>query len=191
MRLYKALLNDNYEVLSYHMPDEIEKILSKNNTIDNIPIESLLEYVELHGYVTVPLNEDKASYAMYLDIDYTFSTIWDSSTSIYVTDQIITSIRRNLIDAFFEDDEAFVGSNEGDRLGIIGEEKIFLNELTYMYHKFKGGIWESSNSEIAYIDKNGLIKGKKLGKIEITYEVDTGQGILCCFKNIEVIVGFM
>lgn len=187
MRLYKALLNDNYDVISYHMPDDVEKILSKNNTIEKIPIESLLEYIEINGYVTVPLNDEKASYAMYLDIDYTFSTIWDSSTSIYVTEQIISSIRRNLIDAFFEDDK-FTGSEEEDRLGIIGQNKIFLDELTYMFHKFKGGIWESSNSEIADIDKyNGLIKGKKLGKAEISYEVDTGQGILACFKNIEVI----
>ena len=67
---------------------------------------------------------------------------------------------------------------------------MLLGEMTYLYHKNKGGIWESSNSDIISIDKyNGIIKGNNLGTATITYQVDTGYGMLTCFKKIEVIYG--
>ena len=194
MRLYKANLNNNYNVISYVIPDEIESIYSirQEETYD-ISLEAIQDYLELSGYITtIPKETSDISFVMFVDIDYNFISNdrpWLENNGSYVKDQITSSIRKNLIDAFFDDEEAFVGSTDTeDMLGIVGQDKIFLNEMTYVFHKYKGGIWESDNPEIINIDKyTGVIKGKAIGKASITYQIDTGTDILICYKDIEVI----
>jgi len=194
MRLYKTAINNNNEVLSYVMPEQVEKIYSiRTDETYDISLEALLEYIELTGYVIFPyLNPvDDITSIVYVDIDYQF-TPWDKQAISYVTDQIHKCIRQKLIDVFFEDyEEPFLGKSDleqHDLLGITGEEKIFKNEITYLYHKYKGGIWESSNKHAVEIDRySGIISGNNIGECTITYQVDTGAGILTCFKTIEVI----
>lgn len=177
------------------MPEEVESIYSirQDETYD-ISLEDIYNYIELSGYITVvPKETDDISYIMFLDIDYNFISndrpLLENNGS-YVKDQIIASIRKNLINAFFEDEEAFVGSTE--LIGIVGQDKIFLEEMTYVYHKYKGGKWDSDNPGIVAIDKySGVIKGVSIGKSTITYQIDTGTDILICYKNIEVIYGRM
>jgi hypothetical protein len=61
-------------------------------------------------------------------------------------------------------------------LGITGKEKIYLGETIWSYHKYKGGIWETSEPNIVEIDKySGKIFGKNKGTSQITYIVDTGS----------------
>ena len=163
MRLYKAFLNEEYEVLSYEELKDIEDVFcSKEDVSYKIPKDLLKDYVEMAGYITVHDKENKdKSYIMYLDIDYQFNGIWDTSTSIYVTDQIKKVIRDELMFSIIE--EGF--SEEDISEGIIGESNIMLNEVTYVFHKYKGGIWNSNEPSIVEIDsKHGLIKGKKEGK---------------------------
>jgi len=192
MRLYKANLDNDFNLISYVMPNETETIYSvrEEKTYD-ILHDDIYEYIEMFGYLYFPIESDDADYTMFIDIDHTYSTVWDNQTSIYVSDQIQSEIRKNLIDAFFDEDESFLGSSEEKQkelLGITGNDKIYKDELTYLYHKCKGGIWESSNTDVLSIDKySGVIKGKNIGKTTITYQVDTGSGMLTCFKNIEVV----
>lgn len=196
MRLYKANLNSQYEVISYVAPNEIEEIYSvRSNATYDICLEALYDYIELSGSMTFPLKDvnDGIFYTMFVDIDHNFTT-WEGKMITYVIDQIQYKIRQNLIDTFFNDDndEQFISKSdlEDDIISIIGESEILLGEMTYLYHKNKGGIWESSNSDIISIDKyNGIIKGNNLGTATITYQVDTGYGMLTCFKKIEVIYG--
>jgi hypothetical protein len=193
MRLYKANLNSQYEVISYVAPNEIEEVYSvRSNATYDICLESLYDYIELSGSMTFPLKDvkDNIFYTMYVDIDHKF-TNWEGKMINYVIDQIQYSIRQNIIDNFFHEDESFIGKSdleEQNTIGIIGENEILLDKMTYLYHNNKGGIWESSNPDIVSIDKyNGIIKGNKLGTATITYQVDTGYGMLTCFKKIEVI----
>ena len=106
MRLYKATLNDNYDVISYEKPNKIESIFSTIDYISaDIEMENIKEYIELVGYLTVH-NEEKNSdipYIMYLDLDYKFSNIWDGPTSIYVMKQIVENIRENLMFSILEE----------------------------------------------------------------------------------------
>jgi hypothetical protein len=194
MRLYKANLNSQYEVISYVAPNEIEEIYSvRSNATYDICLEALYDYIELSGSMTFPLKDvnDGIFYTMFVDIDHKFSR-WEDKMVSYVVDQIQYEIRQNIIDNFFHEEEPFVGKNdlEDDTISIIGESEMLLGEMTYLYHKNKGGIWESSNSDIISIDKyNGIVKGNNLGTATITYQVDTGYGMLTCFKKIEVIYG--
>ena len=194
MRLYKANLNSQYELISYVAPNEIEEIYSvRSNATYDICLEALYDYIELTGSITFPLKEveDSVFYTMFLNIDHKFSR-WEDKMVSYVVDQIQYEIRQNIIDNFFHEEEPFVGKSdlEDDIISIIGESEMLLGEMTYLYHKNKGGIWESSNSDIISIDKyNGIIKGNNLGTATITYQVDTGYGMLTCFKKIEVIYG--
>lgn len=192
MRLYKAMLNDNYDVISYEKPNEIESIFSTlDYTSVDINKSTIIEYIELVGYITVH-NEEKnpdSPYIMYLDLDFKFSNIWDGPTSIYVTDQIIKDIRENLMFSILEEGMELEQRTEYIHFseGIVGEPNITEGELTYVYHRYLNGIWDSSEPNIIEIDKNtGLIKAKKIGKSTISYVVDSGTGILTCYKTIEV-----
>ena len=162
------------------MPDEVEKIYSiRTGETYDIPFEDLYEYIEITGYLTLsyPIPKDGIAYTTYVDIDHKFKPIEAIHIS-HLVDQVYAGIRQNLIETFFAE----------DLLGIIGETKILKNETVYLHHKYKCGIWESSNTSIVEIDKySGKIFGKNLGESTITYTVDTGSGILTCFKTIKVI----
>ena len=74
MRLYKANLNNNYNVISYVIPDEIETIYSirQEETYD-ISLEAIQDYLELSGYITtIPKETSDISFVMFVDIDYNF-----------------------------------------------------------------------------------------------------------------------
>jgi hypothetical protein len=192
MRLYKAFLDDTYKVISYVSPSDSELVYSesKDKTYE-IFSEHISDYIELNGYITVPVKEKKdISYCMFLDIDYTFSNVWDTETSIYVQDQILTDIRVKLIDAYFKDDYSEVIDPEvkNEVLGIVGLSKMYVGDESYMYHRYTGGIWGSSAPFIASIDsQTGVLEANSIGKTSISYIVDTGGGILNCFKTIEVL----
>jgi hypothetical protein len=99
-----------------------------------------------------------------------------------------------LLDAFFEEEDIpFTEKSDIEQenlIGIFGVSELMMYETVYLSHKYKGGIWDSSNSDIVEIDKySGKIFGKKMGESTITYTVDTGSGMLTCFKKIEVIYG--
>jgi len=192
MRLYKAVLNDNYDVISYEKPNEIESVFSTlDYTSTDIDKETLKEYIELVGYLTVH-NEEKnpdSPYIMYLDLDFKFNSIWDGPTSIYVTDQIIKDIRENLMFSILEEGMELEQRTEYIHFseGIVGESEITEGDLTYVYHKYLNGIWSSSDPNVISVDKyNGVVRAKKVGKSTISYVVDSGTGILTCFKTIAV-----
>jgi hypothetical protein len=191
MRLYKANLNSQYEVISYVAPNEIEEVYSvRSNATYDICLEALYDYIELSGSMTFPLKDvkDNIFYTMYVDIDHKFIN-WEGKMINYVIDQIQYNIRQNIIDNFFHEDDSFIDNSEKhDTIGIVGETEILLGDVTYLYHKNDGGLWESSNTDIVSIDKyNGIIKANKIGTATVTYQVDTGYGMLTCFKKIEVI----
>jgi hypothetical protein len=192
MRLYKAFLDDTYKVISYVEPSDSELIYSERlNQTYEIFLEDISDYIKLNGYITVPSN-DKGKYCMFLDIDHNFSNVWDTETSIYVQDQIVTDIRHKLIDAYFSNDEEKLENIPSDEMcklqGIIGLSSIYVGDETYMYHRHSGGVWESSSSYIASIDRNtGILEANFPGKTTITYVVDTGCGILTCYKTIEIL----
>ena len=193
MRVYKTSLNSNQDLISYVMPDEVEKIYSiRTGETYDIPFEDLYEYIEITGYLTLsyPIPKDGIAYTTYVDIDHKFKPIEAIHIS-HLVDQVYAGIRQNLIETFFADDSFFTEKSDIDKedlLGIIGETKILKNETVYLHHKYKCGIWESSNTSIVEIDKySGKIFGKNLGESTITYTVDTGSGILTCFKTIKVI----
>jgi hypothetical protein len=193
MRLYKAFLDDKYRVISYVSPSDSELVYSESeDKTYEIFSEDISDYIELNGYITVPIKErnNDISYCMFLDIDYTFSNVWDTETSIYVQDQILTDIRVKLIDAYFKDDYSEVIDPEvkSELLGIIGLSKMYVGDESYMYHQYTGGVWESSSPYIASIDRQtGVIEANFAGKTTITYIVDSGAGILTCFKTIEIL----
>ena len=111
MRLYKAFLDDKYKVISYVSPSDSELIYSESqDKTYEIFYEDISDYIQLNGYVTVSLKEkkDNISYCMFLDIDHKFSNVWDTETSIYVQDQILTDIRVKLINAYFENEDVEV-----------------------------------------------------------------------------------
>lgn len=194
MRVYKTLLNSNQDLISYVLPDEVEKIYStKTGEIYDIPFEDLCEYIELCGYLTLinPIPKEGISYVIFVDIDHKFKP-WDVVNISHIVDQVHSGIRQKLIDAFFqEEDIPFTEKSDIEQenmLGITGESIILKDETMYLYHNYKGGIWESSNTNIVEIDKySGKIFGKNKGESTITYNVDTGSGFLTCFKKIEVV----
>lgn len=164
------------------MPNQIEEIYSirESKTYD-ILFEDIYDYIELFGHITFPVYQDDYSHLMFVDIDYKYDTVWENQVSSYVTDQILANIREKLIDTFFEEEK------EQEIIGITGLDEIFIHETTYLYHKYKGGIWESSDTDIVDIDTDtGVIYGKSIGKVTITYVVDNGCGLLTCFKKLEV-----
>ena len=68
MRLYKANLNNNYNVISYVIPDEIESIYSirQEETYD-ISLEAIQDYLELSGYITtIPKETSDISFVMFV-----------------------------------------------------------------------------------------------------------------------------
>lgn len=176
------------------MPDEVEKIYSnETGLIYDIPFEDLYEYIEMVGFLgiknSVPI--DGITETIYVDIDRQFKP-WEKLSISIVVDQVHKEIRQKLLDAFFADDDLpFTEKSDIDQedlLGITGKEKIYLDETIWLNHKYKGGIWESSETNIVEIDKySGKIFGKNKGTSQITYIVDTGSGMLTCFKTIEVI----
>ena len=194
MRVYKTLLNSNQDLISYVLPDEVEKIYStKTGEMYDIPFEDLCEYIELCGYLTL-LNlipKEGISYVIFIDIDHKFKP-WDVVNISHIVDQVHSGIRQNLIDAFFRD-EGMSFSEKSDveqenMIEITGESTIIKNETIYLHHNYKGGIWESSNNNVIEIDKySGKIFGKNIGESNITYNVDTGSGFLTCSKKIEVV----
>lgn len=192
MRLYKAFLDDKYKVISYVEPSDSELIYSERlNQTYEIFLEAISDYIKLNGYITVP-SKDEGLYCMFLDIDHNFSNVWDTETSIYVQDQILTDIRHKLIDSYFSEDKKElenISVEEKRKLeGIIGLSSMYVDDETYMYHKQPGGIWESSSSYIASIDRHtGILEANFPGKTTITYVVDTGDGILTCYKTIEIL----
>ena len=196
MRLYKAFLDDKYKVISYVSPSDSELIYSESqDKTYEIFYEDISDYIQLNGYVTVSLKEkkDNISYCMFLDIDHKFSNVWDTETSIYVQDQILTDIRVKLINAYFENEDVEVIDPEvlqerRNMHGIVGLSKMYVGDDSYMYHKQDGGIWGSSAPFIASIDsKTGILEANSIGKTTISYVVDTGGGILTCFKTIEIL----
>ena len=193
MRLYKALLDDTYKVLSYVEPRPSELIYSERlEQAYDISLEAISDYIQLNGYITVSAYDQVGTYFMFLDIDHNFSNVWDTETSIYVQDQILTDIRVKLIDAYFSDDKTEledISVEERRKLeGIIGLSTMYVDDETYMYHKQSGGVWESSSSYIASIDRHtGILEANFPGKTTITYVVDTGNGILTCYKTIEIL----
>ena len=176
------------------MPDEVEKIYStETGLMYDIPFEDLYEYIEMVGFLeiknSVPV--DGITETIYVDIDRKFKP-WEKSSISIVIDQVHREIRQKLLDAFFADDDLpFTEKSDIDQenlLGITGKEKIYLDETIWLYHKYKGGIWDTSEPNIVEIDKySGKIFGKNKGTSQITYIVDTGSGMLTCFKTIEVI----
>ena len=53
MRLYKAFLNENYDVLDFEEPSDLETIFSRNERKEfEIDKKTLTEYIELSGYIT-------------------------------------------------------------------------------------------------------------------------------------------
>jgi len=193
MRLYKANLDDNYEVLSYASPQETEEIYSvrKGETYD-ISYESIYEYVEMVGYIVFPLKESikDVKHTMYIDIDYNCLTTWDNEIFNHVSDTIVQDIRKNIIESFFsEDNDSYFNEDEDGLVGITGHKEIFQGEMTYLSHKYKGGIWESSDENIIEIDRDtGMMRGNRLGEVQISYEVDSGCGMLTCFKKVKVVI---
>lgn len=176
------------------MPDTVEKIYSiRTGETYDIPFQDLCDYIEMVGYLTFAyaVPKDGIAYVTFVDIDHKFKP-WESLQISHVIDQVHSGIRQKLIDAFFEDyDEPFTEKSDIEQenlLGILGEDEIILNETIFLSHKYKGGIWESSNSNSVEIDKySGKIFGKNYGTSTITYTVDTGSGLLTCFKTIKVI----
>lgn len=200
MRLYKAFLDDKYKVISYVSPSDSELIYSESQDMTyEIFYEDISDYIQLNGYMTVFLKEkkDNISYCMFLDIDHKFSNVWDTETSIYVQDQILTDIRVKLIDAYFNDeyngdkeviDPEITVDKKRKLIGIVGLSKIYVGDETYMYHRETGGIWGSSAPFVASIDREtGILEANSIGKTTISYVVDTESGTLTCFKTIEVL----
>ena len=186
MRLYKAFLNENYDVLDYQEPSDIETIFSRNEQkqfeIDN---KTLKEYIELSGYITVYRYVDRMDeYVMYLDIDHKFHTIWDNETSIHVTDQIKRTMREELWNVVKSKEDSNVKDFVKVFPPIIGLKELEVGDISYCYHKYVNGVWSSSNSDIVSIDKDSGVT--KAIKSIINYTVDTGYGITTCFLKIKV-----
>ena len=182
MRLYKAYLDNDFKVSSCETVEDIETLISKdNNSKFNIDNKAIIEYLELLGYITVYRYDNrKDEFIMYLDIDFQFHKKWDNDTSIYVVNQIKRK-NRELIAGLPEPN--YIHTNDN---GIIGEATIYKDTKTYLYHKFVGGVWNSSEPDIVSIDEDGCIVAKQIGKSKISYIVDTGNGTLHCFKSITV-----
>ena len=190
MRVYKTTLNSNNDLITYTMPEEIEDVYSiRNGTTYKIPYEDIYEYIELFGFLILPyaIPKDGIAYVSFLNIDYQVKP-WEVDKVGYITEQVHAKIRAKLLEEFFSEDEIETTTDEDEKelYGIIGEDSIMLNESVYLSHKYKCGAWES-NSDAILIDRNsGKIFGNKIGKATISYEVNTGYGLLTCFKTIEV-----
>jgi hypothetical protein len=189
MRVYKTTLNSNNDLISYVMPNQIEDVYSiRSGTTYKIPYEDIYEYIELFGFLILPyaIPRDGIAYVSFLNIDYKVKP-WEIDVG-YIAEQVNSKIREKLLEEFFSEDdiETTTEQDENALYGIIGEDDIMLNESIYLSHKYKCGVWES-NSDSILIDKNsGKIFGNKIGKATISYEVNTGYGMLTCFKTIEV-----
>ncbi len=68
---------------------------------------------------------------------------------------------------------------------IIGDTAILYNASTILQTSIDGGIWNSSNSNVALVDRSGLIIGNNPGTAIITYTLPTG-----CYDTMAVSVSF-
>lgn len=189
MRLYKAFLDTNFNVLSYEDINTTELIFSRaEQSSFEIDSRSLREYIELNGFVTTYLKLDSMhEFVMYLDIDYKFHAIWDSDTSIHVTKQIREEMRDKLWNAINEKNPDKVHEYIQLYPGIVGEKNIVEGDTSYMFHKYIGGIWGSTNTDVISINRtDGVLHALKPGTSTITYVVDTGAGITTCFSKVIV-----
>ena len=189
MRLYKAFLNENYDVLDFEEPSEIETIYSRNDQKQfDVDTSTLKDYIELSGYMTAYRYSDRMDeYVMYLDIDHKFHTLWDNETSIHVTDQIKRTMREELWEAVKNKDHDRVHDFIKIFPSIVGLKELEVGAITYVYHKYVAGIWSSSDPNVVSIDRTaGTVKALKVGESVITYVVDTGAGITTCFHKIKV-----
>ena len=190
MRLYKAFLNENYDVLDFEEPSDLETIFSRNERKEfEIDKKTLTEYIELSGYITAyRYNNKMDEYVMYLDIDHKFHTLWDNDTSIHVMDQIKRTMREELWEAVKNKDHDRVHDFIKIFPTIVGLKELEVGAITYVYHKYIGGMWDSSDPNVITVDRvAGTVKALKVGESTIKYVVDTGAGITTCFHKIKVI----
>ena len=192
MRMYKAFLDNDFNVVSYEEPSEIETIFSyKNQETFDVDLSILQEYLELNGYVTTyKMKGSDEDFVMYIDMDYNFHTIWDNETSIFVMNQI----KQKQMEQIWEEIEKNQGLKHDNFKGYIhtypsiqGMSEFKVGEEIHLRHTIPNGIWQSSNDEIASIDRHtALIKAKKKGKAIISYIVDTGFGMASVFHQIRI-----
>jgi len=184
MRVYKTTLNSNNDLITYTMPEEIEDVYSiRSGSTYKIPYEDIYEYIELFGFLVLPyaMPKDGIAYVSFVDIDYQPKP-WEVDKVAYITEQVKVNIRNKLLEEFFPENE----TKDSNLEGIIGNDYIELNELNFLSHKYKNGIWTSNSDSIIIDKKTGKIFGNKIGIATISYEVNTGYGLMTCFKKIEV-----
>jgi hypothetical protein len=187
MQLYKAFLDNQYQVTSFEKPKEIETIFSKNDEPFEVNETVIQDYIGIQGHIILyKSTEETEGYVMFLNINHGFNNLWDIH-AINVAEQIRKKIREQLYSSVKDRNSAKVYEYIQHYPGIIGEKEIELDDTTYLYHQDNGGVWASANPTVLWIDKEtGLIKGKCVGKSNITYKVKTKGGELTCFFTVEV-----
>lgn len=192
MRVYKAILDNDFNVISYEEPKEKETIFSfkRQNTFD-VDLSILEDYLEIGGFLTTYLKKgSEEDFVMYIDMDYNFHTIWDNDTSIYVMNQIKQKQREEIwlhIEEKGIKSDDFKGYIHNYPL-IQGLSEFKKGEMIHLKHPVKNGMWSSSDESVADIDRyTGLVNCKKNGNTVICYVVDTGMGMANVFHKIRVI----
>jgi hypothetical protein len=193
MRIYKAFLDSDFNVLSYEEPtDEKETIFSyKSQDSFEVDLSILQEYLGLNGYVTTYKKKDSdEEFVMYLDSEYKFDTVWDNETSLYVLKQIKQKQREGVwkemekSGAKSDDFKPYIHTFPG----IEGMDIFKVGEKIHLKHNFRNGLWLCDNEKIAEVDRHtGLVKAKKTGKAIISFVADTGLGMVSVFHKIQVI----
>ncbi len=193
MRIYKAYLDNDFNVLSFEEPKEKETICnySKKELFD-VDLSILKDYIELNGYITTYKKLDSEDdFVMYLNTEHSFSTIWDNDTAIFVLKQI----RRKELDEMWDNIEKEQGIKPDTFKGYIhtypsiqGINEFKVGEQIHLKHIVPNGLWLSDKEYIADIDRHtGLLKAKKIGRAIVSYVADTGFGLATVFHKIQVV----
>lgn len=192
MRVYKAILDNDFNVLSYEEAKEKETIFSfkKQDSFD-VELSIIEEYLQFGGFFTTYLKKDsEEDFVMYINLDHQFHTIWDNDTSIHVMNQIKQKEREAI---WLQIEEQGIKSDNFEGYistfpPIQGLSDFKKGENIHLKHPVKNGLWSSSDENVAEIDRHtGMLKTKKIGNTVIAYVVDTGMGLANVFKKIHVI----
>lgn len=197
MNLYKAYLNNEYKLISYGVPEAMEKIPVSEKTYD-ISFKDIEEYIELFGYLKIPYKlSNGVSYMFFIDLDYNIINPFEEQIISYILDQIKDKNRRKAIKELFDnigEDYPHKGEIVDNYISDVKESGIKCNDImevgdfSYLYHNTDGGKWATTNSNIIEIveDKLGLIYCKSPGVVTVSYKVKTNEGSLSCFKKVQI-----
>jgi len=190
MRIYKAIIDEDYNLVSYEEPKDDQTIFCRQKQYTfTIDLDTLKEYLEYNGYITTYKGpESMVDFVMYLDIDYKFHTIWNNDTSIFVLDQIKRKLREEMCEEMSKNgleikDKSYIHLFPS----IVGPKELKVGDIVHLSHKSIHGLWESSNEDVATIDRHtGLVTTKIAGSVVMIYVCDTGLGITKSFHKITI-----